>query len=169
MIKKGFSKQSEWPYGTRNIKSIVIHDLEGSTEGAINWWNTNGQSGAHYIISKDGTIVQTVPDEFIAWHAGTDASTGRTRFWEQNNINTDSIGIELEGYTHTPYTSEQYKSLTELGAYLSKKYNIPVEHTFDKIEGWHTHSEISNQRSDPGPFFNMQVTLLGIKRKLGLA
>lgn len=167
LVTAGFSTQAEWPYGTRNIQSIVMHDLEGSTQGAINWWNTNGQSSAHYIISKDGSIVQCVKDEDIAWHAGTNVANGRTAFWKTNNINTNSIGIELEGYTTTPYTPEQYKSLIDLGAWLCQYYNILVEHTFNQISGWHTHSEISNQRSDPGPYFNMQITLLAIKGRLG--
>lgn len=161
-IKYNYSTPQEW--GFRLIRSVVIHDLEGSADAAINWWNNpSAGASAHYIIRKDGTIVETVAPENIAWHAGTDRSTGRTEFWKNTNINGYSIGIELEGFTTDKWTDAQYTSLTKLGQLFKDNYKILPEHTFDKIDGWHTHAEISNQRSDPGPNFDMQRVLQGIK------
>lgn len=158
---QAYSTPQEW--GFRDINSIVIHDLEGSTQGAINWWNQQKSASAHYIISKDGTIIETVSPENVAWHAGTDSKTGRTAFWKSHNINGYSIGIELEGFTTDKYTDQQYNSLINLTKWLAATYFIPRQHTFDMLPGLHAHSEISNQRSDPGPNFDWNRWLEGIK------
>lgn len=160
-IDCAYSTPEEW--GFRDIKSIVMHDLEGSTGGAINWWNTQCNASAHYIVSKDGTITETVDPHNVAWHAGTTTQTGRTPFWKTNNINGYSIGIELEGFTTDIYTDKQYDSLIALTGWLTREYKIPPVHTKDRIEGWHLHSDISNQRSDPGPNFDINRVLDAIK------
>lgn len=68
---------------------------------------------AHCLIRRDGEVVQYVPFDKRAWHAGVSKYQGRER------CNDFSIGIELEGTDTTPYTDAQYEKLvavTQTGA-----------------------------------------------------
>ncbi|WP_433960764.1 1,6-anhydro-N-acetylmuramyl-L-alanine amidase AmpD [Enterobacter kobei] len=60
---------------------------------------------AHCLIRRDGEVVQYVPFDKRAWHAGVSMYHGRER------CNDFSIGIELEGTDTTPYTDSQYQQL----------------------------------------------------------
>ena len=61
------------PKGPEFQKYIVLHDTEGdsSPESVIDWWESNGNKvAAHFVVGKDGSIVQCVPLDQIAHHAG---------------------------------------------------------------------------------------------------
>ena len=151
----GFSTAAEWrqEFGVqRDFKALVWHDMEGHLAGAIATWN-QGKADAHLSVLESGEIVLTCLIEDVAWHAGTNATIGRTAFWRRNNINPHSIGIELEGFTTRPYTAGQARAVRRIALWAEAKYGIPRVHTVDQIEGQHLHSELSNQRSDPGPGF----------------
>lgn len=60
---------------------------------------------AHCLIRRDGEIVQYVPFDKRAWHAGVSQYQGRER------CNDFSIGIELEGTDTLAYTDAQYQQL----------------------------------------------------------
>lgn len=155
-ITAGFtpSAQSVAQFGVvRSIHAVVWHDMEGFLAGAISRWNT-GVAGAHLCVLRDGTIVRTVRLEDVAWHAGTDAAIGRTAFWKAHNVNPYSIGVELEGFAATGYTAEQAAAVKRITDYVTRQYGVLRKHTVDQITGHHAHSEISNQRSDPGPGFS---------------
>jgi N-acetyl-anhydromuramoyl-L-alanine amidase len=95
---------------------------------------------SHFLIRRDGGIMQFVPCQFRAWHAGVSSWQGRTR------CNDFSIGVELEGSDHTPFTDLQYKALTRLTRRLQRSYPIC------SIAG---HSDIAPVRkTDPGPYFD---------------
>jgi len=98
---------------------------------------------AHALIRRDGSVIQFVPFTQRAWHAGQSTFCGRSR------CNDFSIGIELEGADHIPYTQEQYASLAEVTAAILMAFpNI----------GWNTivgHSDIAPERkNDPGSTFD---------------
>lgn len=163
LITAGFSTPAEWGIAApRPIKAIVWHDMEGYLPGAIARWNS-GVAGAHLCILTDGQIVLTVRLENIAWHAGTDAAVGRTPFWKTHNINAYSVGIEIEGFFIRGYTPAQINACIRLGRWLTAKYGILTEHTMDRIEGHHLHSELSNQRLDPGPLFPIDQIIGALK------
>ena len=63
---------------------------------------------AHCLIKRDGHILQFVPFDKRAWHAGVSSFQG------VNQCNDYSIGIELEGTDHIAYTQTQYQSLSAL-------------------------------------------------------
>ena len=63
------------------------------------------QVSAHMLIRRDGTLIQFVPLEQRAWHAGVSC------FQEQERCNDFSIGIELEGCDETDFTDVQYQVL----------------------------------------------------------
>ncbi len=137
----------------RTIQAVVWHDMEGYLPGAIATWN-QGNAGAHLCVLRNGTIVRTVRLEDVAWHAGTDAAIGRTAFWKGHNINPYSIGVELEGFTTSGYTAEQAAAVGRISDYVTIEYGVLRQHTLDQIPGHHAHSELSNQRADPGPLFS---------------
>jgi len=137
--------------------------MEGYLEGSISHWNT-GAGGAHLCITREGLVVLTCELHNIPWHAGTSWSNGRTDFWRQNNINPFSIGIELEGFFTAPYTQQQIEACVRVGKYLKREFGIASRRTWDQIPGHHLHSELSSDRSDPGPHFNLEAILRDIDR-----
>lgn len=71
---------------------------------------------AHCLIRRDGEIVQYVPFEKRAWHAGVSSYHGRER------CNDFSIGIELEGTDTQAYTEAQYRQLAAITQTLIQRY-----------------------------------------------
>ncbi|MGH7065134.1 MAG: 1,6-anhydro-N-acetylmuramyl-L-alanine amidase AmpD, partial [Stellaceae bacterium] len=63
---------------------------------------------AHFVIRRDGELLQFVPCSLRAWHAGASSWRGRAR------CNDFSIGVELEGTDDLPYTEAQYAGLARL-------------------------------------------------------
>jgi AmpD protein len=101
------------------------------------------QVSAHLLIERTGRVVQFVPFNKRAWHAGLSSFAGRER------CNDFSIGIELEGTDDQPFTDEQYLQLTKITQQLVSVY---PSITPDRITG---HSDIaSGRKTDPGPCFD---------------
>ncbi|EOI5792819.1 1,6-anhydro-N-acetylmuramyl-L-alanine amidase AmpD [Cronobacter malonaticus] len=97
---------------------------------------------AHCLIRRDGEIVQYVPFNKRAWHAGVSCYQGRER------CNDFSIGIELEGTDVQPYTDAQYRQLAAVTRTLISLYPAMKNH----MTG---HSDIAPERkTDPGPAFD---------------
>lgn len=95
---------------------------------------------AHFLIRRDGTIVQFVPTTLRAWHAGVSSFEGRER------CNDFSIGIELEGTDTLAYTDAQYARLDVLAA------AIRTRHPIRAVQG---HEHIApGRKTDPGPSFD---------------
>lgn len=95
---------------------------------------------AHFLIRRDGTVMQFVSANARAWHAGASIFDGRER------CNDFSIGIELEGSDFQPFEAEQYASLGLLTSALTAAY--PLRHVVG-------HEHIApGRKTDPGPFFD---------------
>jgi N-acetyl-anhydromuramoyl-L-alanine amidase len=95
---------------------------------------------SHFLIHRNGEIVQLVPCRARAWHAGVSSWQERTR------CNDFSIGIELEGSDFVPFTDRQYGALARLTRRLQRQYPI------QNIAG---HSDIApGRKTDPGPYFD---------------
>ncbi|HHH38682.1 MAG TPA: 1,6-anhydro-N-acetylmuramyl-L-alanine amidase AmpD [Sedimenticola sp.] len=98
---------------------------------------------SHLLIRRGGELVQYVPLDRRAWHAGVSAFRGRTA------CNDFSIGIELEGDDETPFTDAQYHTLIQTIADIRELYPTI---TPDRIVG---HSDIApGRKTDPGPCFD---------------
>jgi len=94
---------------------------------------------AHFLIRRDGEIVQFVSTLNRAWHAGVSTYDNRQA------CNDFSIGIELEGTDHEPYTDEQYHSLKRLTSVLRARHHLVA------VRG---HEHIApGRKTDPGPQF----------------
>jgi len=95
---------------------------------------------AHFLIRRDGLLIQFVSCQRRAWHAGVSSWNGRGR------CNDFSIGVELEGCDEQPFEDAQYQRLAALLAALRRCY--PIE----AVVG---HSDIApGRKTDPGPCFD---------------
>ena len=95
---------------------------------------------SHFLIRRDGELVQFVPTCRRAWHAGQSAWQGR------ENCNDYSVGIELEGSDSQPFTAAQYAALWSLVRKLRARYPIAA------LAG-HCHVA-QGRKTDPGPHFD---------------
>lgn len=103
------------------------------------------QVSSHLLITRTGELVQFVPFNKRAWHAGKSSYQGR------ENCNDFSIGIELEGTDTGPYEEAQYRQLADVLAALQMEY---PQLSHDHITG---HEHIApGRKTDPGPGFDWQ-------------
>ena len=113
---------------------------------------------AHLLIRRDGSLVQFVPFDRRAWHAGVSSYRGRER------CNDYSIGIELEGAVDQPYSEAQYDQLAAVILILLEHYpRLDRQH----IVG---HSDIApGRKQDPGEQFDWEKlhARLNLKRAVG--
>ena len=98
------------------------------------------QVSAHFLIRRDGQVIQFVGCDRRAWHAGQSAWHGR------ENCNDYSVGIELEGSDSQPFTAAQYAALWPLIRKLRARYPIAA------LAG-HCHVA-PGRKTDPGPHFD---------------
>lgn len=97
---------------------------------------------AHFLIRRDGQVMQFVSANDRAWHAGASTFCGRER------CNDFSIGIELEGTDVEPFEPAQYDALAALSAALRCRYPLT------DVAG---HEHIApGRKTDPGPFFDWE-------------
>ncbi len=132
------------------IKYIIIHDTEGSYDGAISTFqNPASYVSANYVIrSSDGAVTEMVRPQNVSWGAGN---------WY---VNMHAINIENEGFAaqgKTWYTEAMYRSCAALVRYLAAKYGIPLNRAHilghEDVPG-PTNYWTSVQHWDPGPFWN---------------
>ncbi|MBQ4832759.1 1,6-anhydro-N-acetylmuramyl-L-alanine amidase AmpD [Pseudoalteromonas sp. MMG010] len=111
---------------------------------------------AHCVIKRTGELIQYVPFNKRAWHAGVSQYKGR------NGCNDFSIGIELEGCDDVPYTAKQYTTLITLTQAILKQY--PKINT-DHIVG---HCDIApGRKTDPGISFDWTYFFNHLKIQAG--
>lgn len=97
---------------------------------------------AHFVVRRDGSLLQFVPCAKRAWHAGVSSWRGRVR------CNDFSIGVELEGCDDRPFEAAQYATLIELTGALRRAYPIA-----DAAR----HSDIApGRKTDPGEHFEWE-------------
>jgi N-acetyl-anhydromuramoyl-L-alanine amidase len=129
-------------YGGNAIERFFINTLDHSEHPYFEQLK-GVRVSSHFLVRRDGQIVQFVPCNKRAWHAGVSTWRGRTR------CNDFSIGIELEGSDFEPFTERQYAALVRLTRYLKRAFPIA------DIVG---HSDIAPERkTDPGPFFDWDM------------
>jgi AmpD protein len=113
----------------------------------------NLKASAHFLVRRNGAVVQFVPCAKRAWHAGESSWRGRSR------CNDFSIGIEIEGDEEVPFTAAQYRRLAALTRTLMARYPI------SEVVG---HSDIApSRKTDPGPRFDWARyrAMLGTNRR----
>lgn len=131
------------------IDTLIMHHTSDTASaqriGAF-FAKPSSKVSAHYVVGKDGVIVQCVDDSLSAWHAGVSAFQGR------NNVNSFSIGIEMcnVGDGVDPYTDEEYKALGKLVAYILDSHHIKWDH----VTGHKDVALPKGRKDDPSPNFS---------------
>lgn len=126
-------------FGIRKPNFVIIHHTaQDSLEQTIRTFTiAKTQVSAHYVVGRDGKVVQMVNDYLRANHAGVG------KWGNDTDLNSSSIGIELDNNGKEPFADAQLRSLVELLATLKKKYNIPTANFIG-------HSDIAPRRKvDP--------------------
>ncbi len=95
---------------------------------------------AHFLIRRDGSLLQFVPCALRAWHAGASSWQGRER------CNDFSIGVELEGTDLLAYADAQYAMLGRLTRALRRRYPIADLAGHDQVA--------PGRKTDPGAAFD---------------
>jgi N-acetylmuramoyl-L-alanine amidase len=138
---------SEW-VGTVNFNLrkpnfiIIHHTAQDSLQKTLRTFTSlKTKVSAHYVISRDGKVVHMLNDYLRAWHAGN-SSWGK-----DTDINSSSLGIELDNNGSEPFSDIQINSLLALLTKLKKDYNIPTQNIIG-------HSDIAPSRKvDPSTLF----------------
>jgi AmpD protein len=105
---------------------------------------------AHFLVRRDGSLVQFVPVERRAWHAG------ESRWRARSRCNDISVGVELEGTDEDPFTDAQYARLARLVRALARRW---------PLRALAAHSDISPARKrDPGAGFQWARLLAPLAR-----
>ncbi|SEO41325.1 MULTISPECIES: N-acetylmuramoyl-L-alanine amidase [unclassified Luteibacter] len=110
-------------YNARKAQIIVLHhtSIGNATEAlrVLSTRNSEGQVSAHYLVESDGRIDQLVDDGDRAWHAGA------SRWGDMTDLNSSSIGIEIDNDGESPFTDAQIQALIRLLADLTSRLGIP--------------------------------------------
>ncbi len=131
---------------SRSISTLVMHYTGMPTaESALELLcSPLAQVSAHYVVEEDGKILQLVPEERRAWHAGVSYWAGET------DLNASSIGIEIAHPGHKdahPFPPRQIESVIKLSRDICRRRNISQHRVL-------AHSDIAPKRKiDPGEFF----------------
>lgn len=128
---------------------ILHHTAQDSLSQTLKTFTvTRTQVSAHYVIGEDGRVIQMVNDYLRAWHAGNST-------WGKNtDINSSSIGIELDNNGTEIFSEKQIISLLALLTKLKKDYNIPVQNII-------AHSDIApSRKKDPSALFPWKLLAL---------
>ncbi|CAN5734025.1 hypothetical protein BH11BAC4_BH11BAC4_04880 [soil metagenome] len=109
-------------FGLRRPNYVIIHHTaQNSCEQTLKTFTMEStQVSAHYVICKDGTLHHILNDYLRAWHAGA------AKWGNETDLNSNSIGIEIDNNAVEAFSEAQLNTLLGLLASLKKKYNIPV-------------------------------------------
>ena len=129
------------------IKFIIIHytGMKKESRALKKLCDPNSKVSAHYFIKNNGNVLNLVPDNYVAWHAG------KSNWKKMNLLNKNSIGIEINNPGHEngykKFSKKQFFSLKKLLKFLKKKYKIDKKNIIG-------HSDISpSRKKDPGEKF----------------
>ena len=135
----------------KRIKFIIIHytGMKKESLAIKRLQDPKSKVSSHYLIKRNGEIINLVPDLFEAWHAGVSS-------WKHfKSLNKNSIGIEITnpGHQHgyIRFSKKQIFSLQKLLNVLFKKYKIKKNYVLG-------HSDISpGRKKDPGEKFPWEM------------
>lgn len=135
-------------YNARSPVIIVLHHTEqDSVQESLDTLrsaNSGGKVSSHYLVGRDGDLYQLVADSERAWHAGGG------RWGSITDLNSASLGIEIDNDGDSPFTQPQIATLLRLLGDLCTRYNIPR----NQIIG---HADLApTRKADPSRFFPWQ-------------
>lgn len=132
-------------YNARSPQLIVLHFTEQHSVqqslDTLRTANSGGPVSAHYLVGADGHIYQLVSDVDRAWHAGAG------RWGTITDVNSASLGIEIDNDGKSPFTDAQVDSVIRLLGDLTTRWHIPRTQVIG-------HQDLAPSRKpDPGPLF----------------
>jgi N-acetylmuramoyl-L-alanine amidase len=130
-------------FNERKPNFVVIHHTsDDSAEQALRTLsNPLRPVSAHYLIARDGAIIQLVDERARAWHAG------ESKWGSNTDLNSASLGIELDNNGREPFAAAQVSALLELLTDIKARYHIPTENFLG-------HADVAPRRkTDPSRFF----------------
>ncbi|RXF71858.1 N-acetylmuramoyl-L-alanine amidase [Arcticibacter tournemirensis] len=141
-------KIADYQIGTTNFNLrkpnyvIIHHTAQNSCDQTLKTFVLQRtQVSAHYVVCKDGTVHHMLNDYLRAWHAGA------AKWGSLTDVNSTSIGIELDNNGNEPFSESQINSLILLLEKLKKNYSIPTANFIG-------HADIAPRRKpDPNAFF----------------
>ena len=125
-LKDSFVTASQWVgttnFGMRKPNFVIIHHTaQNSCEQTLKTFTLpRTQVSSHYVICKDGTVHHMLNDYLRAWHAGN------SKWGNLTDINSSSIGIEIDNNGFEVFTEQQINSLLNLLGLLKKAHSIPA-------------------------------------------
>ncbi|MEJ7663675.1 MAG: N-acetylmuramoyl-L-alanine amidase [Hymenobacter sp.] len=124
---------------------IIHHTAQDSAAQTLKTFTlTKTQVSAHYVIGRDGRVFHMLSDYLRAWHAGV------ARWGGVTDINSVSVGIELDNNGREPFAAAQLISLLKILGYLKRSYSIPAANFIG-------HGDIApTRKSDPSALFPWQ-------------
>lgn len=138
---------SEWVaspnHNDRRPTYVVLHHTTNDTAAQALRTLTDPvrEVSAHYLVGRDGRIYQLVDERRRAWHAG------QSRWGSDADLNSSSIGIELDNNGREPFPDEQIDALLRLLGDLQSRYKIPTENILG-------HADVAPGRKvDPSAWF----------------
>ncbi len=126
-------------YGGPEIEALFTNTLDWDAHPYFQQIR-GAEVSAHFLIRRDGALIQFVSCDDRAWHAGRSSYQGR------DNCNDFSIGIELEGLEGHTFEAPQYETLSSVCAAIAQHYSLR------RIAG---HEHIApDRKQDPGAGFD---------------
>ncbi|MDD5249329.1 MAG: N-acetylmuramoyl-L-alanine amidase [Rhodocyclaceae bacterium] len=130
-------------FDERRPNLVIIHHTSDQTLAAAldTLVSPEKKVSAHYLIGRDGRIIQLVEENERAWHAGKS-------WWGGNSdVNSASLGIELDNDGHEPFAEAQIDALLALLADIRQRYNIPAANFIG-------HADVApTRKDDPSALF----------------
>ncbi len=130
-------------FNLRKPNFVILHHTAQDSLGQTlsTFTKVPTQVSSHYVIGKNGDIYHMLNDYYRAWHGGIG------KWGNVTDLNSTSLGIELDNNGFEPFSPMQINSLLELLEVLKEKYNIPEANFIG-------HSDIAPGRKvDPNPMF----------------
>lgn len=134
-------------FNLRKPDYVIIHHTaqDSMTQTLRTFTMTHTQVSAHYVIGRDGKTYQMLNDYLRAWHAGN------ARWGKVNDMNSHSIGVELDNNGSELFSPIQINSLLRLLDTLKTNYNIPQANFIG-------HADISpTRKQDPSVHFPWKI------------
>jgi len=121
---------------------IIHHTAQNACDETLRaFTRVQSQVSAHYVICKDGMVHHLLNDYFRAWHAGL------SKWGSLIDVNSSSVGIELDNNGYEPFPDAQINSLLHVLTALKTKYNIPAANFIG-------HGDIApTRKNDPNVYF----------------
>jgi len=130
-------------FNLRKPNYVVIHHTaqDSAAQTLRTFTLPRTQVSAHYVIGRDGRIYHMLNDYLRAWHGGV------ARWGNTTDINSSSVGIELDNNGAEPFAEAQMTSLLLVLADLKKAYGIPAANFIG-------HADIApSRKNDPSALF----------------